>query len=243
VDQIWNTLAKLMLALTVLVFICYIVAFAAPALTPFGPQPTATIVVAMFTPTPKPTAIPPTATPEPTWTPGATPTRAPSTTPRPTRPTNTPRPTIFFTPIPSSTGSPTPTTHPYPFKLSDDGVQFQAYPFTTGCNWLGMAGEVLDQNGEPITGIAVVLNGGGLQNIVTQSGSQTAFGPSGWEHFVDNKVKEGIFTIQLWHKKYASSTENEPVSELVEVRTRKDCRANMAYLVFEVAWDDYVVPQ
>jgi hypothetical protein len=107
------------------------------------------------------------------------------------------------------------------------------YPFSSECNWLGIAGEVHDQEGEPITGIAVVLNGGGLENIVTQSGQAADYAPSGWEHFVDSKVKEGIFLIQLWNK-------GQPVSEQVEVRTKRDCRANLAYLVFEVAWENYV---
>ena len=109
------------------------------------------------------------------------------------------------------------------------------YPFSSQCDWLGIAGEVLDQESEPITGIAVVLNGGGLQNVVTQSGQAPDYAPSGWEHFLDSKVKEGDFTIQLWHQ-------GQPVSEVVNVRTRRDCRANLAYLVFEVAWEDYVVP-
>jgi hypothetical protein len=108
-----------------------------------------------------------------------------------------------------------------------------SYFFSSTCDWLGIAGEVLDQEGEPVTGISVVLNGGGLNNVVTSSGSRTDYAPSGWEHFLDSQPKEGIFTIQLWHK-------GQPVSELVEVRTRRDCRANLAYLVFEIAWDGYV---
>jgi hypothetical protein len=43
----------------------------------------------------------------------------------------------------------------------------------------------------------------------------------------------GDFTIQLWD-------DGRPVSELVQVQTRADCRANLAYLVFEVAWDNYI---
>jgi hypothetical protein len=170
----------------------------------------------------------------------------PLVTPTP-YPTYTPYPTLraepqdeAYTPYPTLT--PVNTTHPFPFKLSDDGVMYETYPFSSSCDWLGIAGEVRDQDGNHIPGISVVLNGGGLQNIVTTSGNKPQFGASGWEHFVDNKVKEGDFTIQLWGKMYASSTDNQPVSEKVIVRTRADCRANMIYLVFEVAWDDYVAP-
>jgi hypothetical protein len=121
----------------------------------------------------------------------------------------------------------------------DDGVQFTRYPFSSSCDWLGIAGEVVDQEGEPITGIPVVLNGGGLQNVVTNSGDRPDYAPSGWEHFLDSRVKEGTFTIQLYR---VVGDQSFPVSEVVEVRTRRDCRANLAYLVFEIAWEDYDLP-
>jgi hypothetical protein len=242
VDQIWNSLAKLLLALTVFVIVIYSAVFIATSSKPLGAKPEAVPIAVIFTPTPRNTPIPPTATTEPTWTSAPSPTPGPTDTRRPAQPTNTPRDTIFLTPIPSATGTPTPTRHPFPFKLSDDGVAYETYPFRSSCDWLGIAGEVRDQEGNHIPGISVVLNGGGLQNIVTASGNKPQFGESGWEHFLDNKVKEGDFEIQLWNKMYASSTDNQPVSEKVTVRTRADCRANMIYLVFEIAWDDYAVP-
>jgi hypothetical protein len=235
-NQLWDTLTTVTLGLAVLVAIFYTVVFIAPSLSPFGAQEP-TRVALLSTPTPKPTIE---ASPTPivapaTWTPSPTPTRPTPTNSRTPTPTKTPSPTIFFTLTPTETGTPTPTRHPWPFKLSDDGVQYMRYPFSSQCDWLGIAGEVVDQEGEPITGIAVVLNGGGLQNVVTQSGQAPDYAPSGWEHFLDNKVKEGDFTIQLWNQ-------GQPISEVVNVHTRRDCRANLAYLVFEVAWDDYVVP-
>jgi hypothetical protein len=117
----------------------------------------------------------------------------------------------------------------------DDGVAYQKYFFSADCAWLGIAGEVLDQEGEPVLGISVVLNGGGFQNQVTASGNRPDYAPSGWEHFLDVQPKDGDFTIQLWHQ-------GQPVSELVDVRTSKDCRRNLAYLIFEIAWEGYVVP-
>lgn len=235
-NQLWDTLTTVTLGLAVLVAIFYTVVFIAPSLSPFGKQEP-TRVALLATPTPKPTnAASPTPIVAPaTWTPSPTPTRLTPTNSRTPTPTKTPLPTIFFTLTPTETGTPTPTRHPWPFKLSDEGVQFMRYPFSSQCDWLGIAGEVVDQEGEPITSIAVVLNGGGLQNVVTQSGQAPDYAPSGWEHFLDSAVKEGDFTIQLWHQ-------GQPVSEVVDVRTRRDCRANLAYLVFEVAWEDYVVP-
>lgn len=253
-DGLWNALTTIVLALTVLVLIYYTVIFISPGLAPFGSQSEPTAVALLNTPTPKPTlAITDTPLPAPaTWTPEATRTPEPTSTIRPPRSTRTPRPTVFFTPVPSETPTPMPTRHPWPFRLSDEGITYMRYPFSSECNWLGIAGEVLapkveqvpdttpeaeqvpgiTPEPEHVLGIAVVLNGGGLENVVTQSGQAPDYAPSGWEHFVDNKIKEGTFLIQLWHK-------GQPVSEQVEVRTRRDCRANLAYLIFEKAWENW----
>jgi hypothetical protein len=236
-DRLWNTLTTLVLALTVLVIIYYTVVLIVPSFAPFGSSSEETLIALLDTPTPRPTldvtrtpvAPPPTWTLQPTRTPEATPTM------RPARPTRTPKPTVFFTPIPSETPTPSATIHPWPFKLIDDGITYMRYPFSSECNWLGIAGEVWDQEGEHIPGIAVVLNGGGLQNIVTQSGQAPDYAESGWEHFVDSVIKEGTFEIQLWHQ-------GQPVSEKVVVQTKRDCRSNLAYLIFQIAWENYSVP-
>lgn len=235
-DQMWNTLSMVMLGLTVLTTIYYTVLFVSPSLAPFGSRAEPTIAILYLTPTPKPTR-PPThtlaPTVPPTWTPSPTNTPLPPPTTRPPR-TNTPtRTKVIFTRPPTATGSPTPTRHPYPFQLSERGVEFTQYFLGPGCNWLGIGGEVVDMEGEPIMGISVVLNGGGLNNIITPSGSRPEYGPSGWEHYLDNEPKQGTFVIQLWHQ-------GQPVSEEVQVNTTRDCRKNLALLVFEQVWEEFV---
>lgn len=238
---LWNILAMATLGLTVLVVIFVIIVFISPSLSPFGAKKEPTRVALLNTPTPKPTVAvtPTTVAPPPTWTPEPTRTSVPSATPRPRQPTRTPRPTVFFTARPTETGTPVPTRHPFPFKLVDEGIVYMQYPFSSSCDWLGIAGEVVDTEGEPVLGIPVVLNGGGLQNIVTTSGDRPDYAPSGWEHFVDSKIKEGDFIIQLYR---VVNNQSFPISEAVQVRTRKDCRANLAYAVFELAWEDYNLP-
>jgi hypothetical protein len=108
------------------------------------------------------------------------------------------------------------------------------YFFSSECNWLGIAGLVQDKSGNPFVGLPVVLNGGGFQNYVTYSGNAPAYGESGWEHYLDNKVKEGDFTIQLY------SNEPQPISDQIQVHTRADCRANLIMIIFELNWDEYV---
>ena len=131
-------------------------------------------------------------------------------------------------------GTPPPTRSNYPFALKDNEIIYRQYFFSSECNWLGIAGEVLDKEGNPITGLPVVLNGGGLQNIITYSGYAPDYGESGWEHFLDNKVKEGDFIVQLYNN------QGQPVSDQIQVRTRADCRGNLIMVIFELNWDEYV---
>jgi len=102
-----------------------------------------------------------------------------------------------------------------------------------GCSWLGIAGQVLDRSGNPLKGIAVVLNGGGFENYVTYSGSAPAYGEAGGEHYLDNHIKEGRFTIQLYNR-------GQPVSDPIVINTRVDCRANLIMANFILNWPDYV---
>jgi hypothetical protein len=238
-DQLWHRLTLITLGLTAVVAFLYLLAFLAPPL--FGgllktekPEPTPAATMVLPSATASPVAS---DTPIASWTP------EPSRTPRPTStqrstatPSVTPGPSPTFpptwTPAPTE-GPPLPTRSNYPFALKDNEIVYTEYFFGSGCDWLGIAGLVQDKEGNPITGLPVVLNGGGLQNQVTYSGNAPAYGESGWEHFLDNKVKEGIFTVQLY------SNQGEPISDPVEVHTREDCRANLVMITFVKNWDEY----
>lgn len=235
--KLWHRLTLLTLGLTAVVALYFVAVFVTPSLWPIGVKPDASPVALVSTPTPKPT-LTPTYTPVPTWTPlptgSPTMTGAPTSTPTPSRtrgPTSTFPPT--WTPSPTP-GTPPPTRSNYPFALQNNEVIFTQYYFSSECNWLGIAGLVLDKEDNPITGLPVVLNGGGFQNHVTYSGNAPAYGESGWEHFLDNKVKEGDFSIQLY------SNAPEPISDVIHVHTRADCRGNLIFIVFELNWDEYV---
>jgi hypothetical protein len=230
-----------MLGLTALVCLGYLAAFASPSLLEKvlpGGGPTPTQAVVQSFPTPMATTRPPTDTPVPSWTPMPTRTPRPSHTPGPTpRLDHTPGPTPTFPPTWTPYLSPTappPTRSNYPYALQNNEITYQAYFLGSGCDWLGIAGIVLDKEEKHVTGLPVVLNGGGLQNIVTYAGHAPAYGESGWEHFLDNKVKEGDFTVQLY------SNQGQPISDQIQVRTRADCRANLIWIVFELNWDEYV---
>jgi hypothetical protein len=238
-DTMWNRLTVAALGLTAVVVVCCLLVFIAPSLTPFAPRSdtTPTRVTLLVLPTATATFAP-TWTPVVTWTPEPTDPPTPTATPRFTPvDTHTPGPSPTFPPTwtPQATpGSPPPTRSNYPFALQNNELIYTQYFFNSDCNWLGIAGLVLDTEGEPIVGLPVVLNGGGFENHVTYSGNAPAYGVSGWEHFLDNKVKEGDFRIQLY------SNQGEPISDQINVRTRADCRANLIMIMFEQNWGEYV---
>lgn len=238
-DRKWQRLTIITLGLTTLVFLCYLAAFISPTLLSgfFPTQKTEpTPVVALQMPTPRPTATP-SATIEPTWTRSATDTPLPTTPGRTPTPSRTQESTPTFpatwTPVQPS-GTPPPTRSNYPFALKNNEIIYTQYFFSADCNWLGIAGLVLDKEGNPITGLPVVINGGGFENHVTYSGHAPAYGESGWEHFLDAKVKEGEFLIQLY------SNQGRPISDQIVVRTFADCRKNLIMIILEQNWDEFV---
>ena len=239
-DRFWHRLTLVTLGLTVLVSVCYLAALISPSLLGGllpSEKPTPTQAMVLSLPSATATTVA-TNTPEPSWTPRPTRTPMPTETPRnsPT-PSRIPGPTPTFpptwTPVPTP-GTPPPTRSNYPFALKDNEIIYRQYFFSSECDWLGIAGEVLDKEGNPIPGLPVVLNGGGLQNIITYSGYAPDYGESGWEHFLDNKVKEGDFIVQLYNN------QGQPVSDQIQVRTRADCRGNLIMVIFELNWDEYV---
>jgi hypothetical protein len=236
---LWRWLTLGTLGLTMLVSLGYVMAFISPSfldgLLPVQ-QPTATPAAVLSLSTPTPT-VARTATPMPTWTlvPSRTPwpTGTPSITPTPR---HTPGPTPTFPPtwttVPTL-DTPPPTRSNFPFGLQNNEIIYTQYFFRSDCNWLGIAGLVFDKEGNPITGLPVAINGGGFQNRITYSGHAPDYGESGWEHFLDNQVKEGDFTIQLYNNR------GEPISDQIQVHTRADCRGNLIMVIFEQNWDEY----
>ena len=232
-------MTRVTLALTALVILIFLVAFFSPSLLSgllASQRPTVTPAAVLSLPTPKPT-VTATAIPIPTQTPLATHTARPIATRRNTpTPGHTRGPTPTFPPTWTPvlpTGTPPATRSNYPFALQNNEIIYTQYFFGSECNWLGIAGLVLDKEGNPVVGLPVVLNGGGFQNHVTYSGNAPAYGESGWEHYLDTKVKEGDFSVQLY------SNEPQPISDQIHLRTRADCRGNLIFIVFEQNWDEY----
>ncbi len=196
-----------------------------PTVTPSRTPETALL------PTWTPSGQEPTATPEPTGT--RRPTPVPSITPTfpPATPTRTPTPTPTNTPTETPIGpSPTATNtlSPFPFTRSNDSPFYlRNYANAAGCNWLGIAGEVLDLAGNPVPAgsYRVHIWESGIDNRVV-AGSAPSYGSSGWEQFVLDAPAVRTYNLQL------ESSAGTPVSQVYQVQTRASCEENLLYFLF-----------
>lgn len=213
---------------------------AAPVEEDAEPTPTLVAVAVVPTSAATPTSFSPLG---PTWTPQrpqstalptATNTRRPTAEPSITvtlppatnTPTITPSPTATNTPGPPPTA--TVTRAPYPFTSSDTSPMYlQNFANPAGCNWLGIAGEVLDLQGNPVGAgqYRVHVWGSGVDERVDVGGAP-AYGPSGYERSVHNTPAIRDYNIQL------ETTNGSPVSEAYPVRTRASCNQNLLIFNF-----------
>ena len=189
-------------------------------------------------------SITPTETPNsllPTWTPaapaataevGPTNTRRSTSTPSltPIFPTNTPTRTPTPTPTNTPTATPPgptatlpPTRSAFPFTRSDSSPFYlQNFANNAGCDWLGLAGEVLDLNRNPAPSGSYKVHvwGSGIEARLVV-GSAPAYSPSGWEQFVFDAPVVRDYNVQL------ESTNGTAVSQVYSVQTRASCNQNL----------------
>jgi hypothetical protein len=200
-----------------------------PSLTPtHTPEPVspASLLVPTWTPIAlQATAIPvvqPTNTLRPTLTPSITPTFPPAT---PTR-TPTATPTETATPGPSPTV--TNTRSPFLFTKSDHSPFYlQNFANAAGCNWMGIAGEVLDLNRNPVARgqYRVHVWESGIDERVPVGGAP-AYGPSGWEQFLFDSPVVRDYSVQL------ETSNGTAVSQVYRVTSRASCNQNLVRLDF-----------
>lgn len=187
------------------------------------------------TPTPLPT-VPPTAThtftPVPTNTLPASPfpTITPSHTLTSTIPptlTNTPEPTATETPVVITQAPTEPPPSPFPFVLRDNQLTFTSnFANTAGCAWQGIGGQVVDIQGNPLLGVNVHVYGPNI-DIFTVSGSNTLYGPSGWEIPLTNAVNNLTYYVEL------QTQAGTIISPTTPVQFPADCARNLAVVNFQ----------
>ena len=255
--SVMNVLTIMLLFIAVIGIVGIAVAIFMPGLFGLGgDDSTATGGAATAVPTSASVAIIPTLTPTPTtnallptWTPITGTGAEPTSTPRPfvtlgptdiptetpvfptKTPTNTPTPTPTDTATPTPIGptiTPSPTRSQYLFTKTDGSPFYlQNYANSAGCEWLGLAGEVLDINRRPvITGLYQVHVWGSGVDQRAMVGGAPAYSPSGWEQFVNNTIGVRDYNVQL------ETSSGTAVSQVYSVQTRNSCNQNLLRLDF-----------
>ncbi len=228
-----NVRAIILNIVTVLVLLCTgvigaygLAVFAIPQM-PYNPFPPPTLPVRMELNTPTPTAsnvLPPTWTPTPTLTPTNTQTPAPTATPFPTS-----------SPIPEGEEGSRPSNG-YPFVMAEGSPQYleNIYHPDLGCEWLGIAGQVLDINGAPfkqqLIEVGGVLGGRniGTPTLLLSSGMAPSYGESGFEFVLAEEpiASNETVWIQLVDQQLL------PLSEKYYINTSDSCSQNLILINF-----------
>ena len=121
---------------------------------------------------------------------------------------------------------PAPTT--FPFVLMGDAISaISNFANTAGCDWMGIGGQAFAWNGEPLAGLVVHLEGGGLRREAL-TGSRSAYGPGGYEIQLGDHLAAttGVYRLQL------RAVHSQPLSDWIPVDTFADCSRNLLVLNF-----------
>jgi len=237
--QVYNIVTAAMVALTIVACIAaLILAVTAPRTgAQAAADPTATLfTLPTATSTVRPPTVNPTWTASPTsesdvptatWTPSITPTPTATYTPLTPRATSTPTATETPEASPTNRATITPTRAPFDYILRNGSITYTSnFANNAGCDWAGIAGVVFDTGGNPKSGVTVEVSSGDFSQTAV-SGSNTSYGSSGWEVFLNNEPIDQTFNVRL-----VSST-GTPLSQSIEVKMVDSCQSNLAFLVFD----------
>jgi len=242
--MIWNVLTVLVLLVVLCIAIGFLVIFVNPN-TGFNPFPPPTLPAALSFPTATPTsqwALPPTWTPSPTVEPTMTFTPEPSSTPLPSEtPFSlfTASPTVALPTSGTTPGAPTATvsdTGGMPFVVGPGtpvGTSSLTFHPEAGCNWLGVAGQVFDLSGAPVSGQQVRI-GGILAGVpvdgLTLTGLTTAYGTVGFYEFpMGDKPVASQQTV--WVQLIDQG--GLPMSDKILFDTYDNCDKNLIFVNFK----------
>jgi hypothetical protein len=151
-----------------------------------------------------------------------------------------PSPAETALPVPSATSITPPTQIPatsVPTEASSPVVRFYVQPGSpihianfvepeSGCNWMGMAGQVFDLDGNPLAGIVVeiggALDGQPIQQIAL-TGSSPIVGPGGYVIELSNRPVQSDGTI--WFQ--LLDQDGTPKSARILLTTSGQCEENL----------------
>ncbi len=111
------------------------------------------------------------------------------------------------------------------------------------CSWTGVAGQVFDSGGNPLTGLLVIADQGDLTSgnqWAAQTGLAADYGPGGYEIQVMDHVEDS--TQAFWVQIVGQA--GQPLSERVYFDTFQDCSRNLVLVNFVAAdADQKVMPE
>lgn len=218
---------------------------------PFNPLPLVAIptryIIPSSTVTPTPTHTPsPSATSLPTYTPTATITVTASATPTITATSviaGAPPPATISVPevtanpdlpitgsgnnaqpgVILATSTPSATLSPFPFVAQ---IRYMQNANEQGCQWSSIAGTVTGLANEPLTDLAIEINGNDVEAVVF-TGSNPLFGFSGFEFPLGSSPSIGQYQVRL------VSATGVPISDFVFVTTGDTCDRNVTVVDFQ----------
>jgi len=222
----WDILSIVILLATACIGLYYLLVFLIPntPLNPLSPQNAARGFTA--TPTITPRGL------EPTWTPSATPYIPPTNTALPSfTPVYTQTPVSLVPP----TKTPQPTATPKsPFSATVDYIASSKYHPEFGCNWMGVAGIVLDVNNAHVNGLQLLLlgtlNGKTINNFSISGMLPLLYGASGFEFDLGRTPIDSRSTLYLQLRDQGGAIQ---LSENVYINTYTDCNKNMTFVRFK----------
>lgn len=226
---VWNVLTVLVLLMVLCVVAGFLMIFLNPnsQLNIFPPP---TLPAAAEMPTATPTArlvLPPTWTASPTEEPTMTNTPNPTSSPMPSE-----TPFSLFTLTPTTAGN----VGGMPFIVSPGtpvGTSSLSFYPEAECNWLGVAGQVFDLSGSPVSGqqvrIGGILAGRPIDQLML-TGLATAYGAEGFYEFVlgDKPIASiGTLWVQLLDQG------GLPMSDKIFFDTFGECENNLIFINFK----------
>jgi hypothetical protein len=146
--------------------------------------------------------------------------------------TDTPMPFTTITPSPTSTpGLQTATPRPSPTRsvfTFTAGIGYQVHPVQL-CDWMGVAGTVVDLEGRHVAGAFVHIWGLGGVDEMVPVGANPRYGASGWELRLGRAQIVGNWNVQL----VASPDKQMSLSDIYTISMPADCDRNLALVRFQ----------
>ena len=226
---IWNVLTAVVLLSVCCVAYYFVTVFTNPnSRLNFFPPPVLPTLYQTITPTITIQQLAPTWTSTMTTEPSATRTQAFTWTPLPGMVTGTITDTPTITP---TEGTPTFTTTPMPASAQ---ITYEAnttvYP-NSGCDWLGVGGQVIGPDGKPLQFQTIQLGGTLASQLVsrmTLSGNAPAYGAAGFEFVLaDHPIAS---TQSLWIQLFDNTA--KPLTDKIYFDTHEGCDQNLILIVF-----------